>query len=112
MIGDERKFLSILITLKVKYDSHGQPTQELDPMVQSYLFRKFAIRDISTIQEAKASQIVRDFFKEKINAVNQYAQSNVHKIKKWIILDNEFTVVRGELTPTLKIKRKVISNNY
>jgi long-subunit acyl-CoA synthetase (AMP-forming) len=81
-------------------------------MVQSYLFRKFAVRDITTIQEAKASQIVRDFFKDKINDVNEYAQTNVHKIKKWMILDNEFTVVKGELTPTLKIKRKVIANIY
>ena len=33
-------------------------------------------------------------------------------IKKWIILDNEFSVDQGELTPTLKIKRKVIANMY
>ena len=29
-----------------------------------------------------------------------------------MLLDKEFTVARGELTPTLKIKRNVIANMY
>ena len=33
LIGDGRKFLCILITLKVNYNDQGQPTQELDPNV-------------------------------------------------------------------------------
>ena len=33
-------------------------------------------------------------------------------MKKWMILDKEFTLDRGELTPTLKMKRKVIVNLY
>jgi len=36
------------------------------------------------------------------------AQTRIHQIKRWTILDSEFTVDNGELTPTLKIKRKVI----
>ena len=36
----------------------------------------------------------------------------MHTIKKWHIVDREFTVDNGALTPTLKIKRKVIANLY
>ena len=47
-----------------------------------------------------------------VDEVNNQAQSRVHTIKKWLLLDKEFTVARGELTPTLKIKRNVIANMY
>ena len=55
---------------------------------------------------------VRDLISSKIAEVNQVAQSRVHQIKKWLILENEFTVDNGELTCTLKIKRRVIANMY
>jgi len=33
-------------------------------------------------------------------------------IKKWLLLDHDFTVESGELTPSLKVKRKVVEDNY
>ena len=38
----------------------------------------------------------------------QKNQSSFEKIKKFILLPEEFTIERGELTPTLKIKRRVV----
>ena len=37
---------------------------------------------------------------------------NWEKIKKFVIVPNEFTVETGELTPTLKMKRKIIVKKY
>ncbi len=34
------------------------------------------------------------------------------KIKKFTLLPQEFTVESGEITPTLKLKRKVIAEKY
>ena len=32
--------------------------------------------------------------------------------KKVALLENDFSVERGELTPTLKVKRRVVEKNY
>jgi long-chain acyl-CoA synthetase len=34
------------------------------------------------------------------------------KVKKVALLENEFTIEGGELTPTLKIKRRVVDEKY
>jgi long-subunit acyl-CoA synthetase (AMP-forming) len=41
--------------------------------------------------------------------VNSKAISRVTQVKKWKILDRDFSIEGGELTPTLKVKRKVIN---
>ena len=33
-------------------------------------------------------------------------------VKKWILLDHDLTVESGELTPSMKVKRKVVESNY
>ena len=37
---------------------------------------------------------------------------NYEKIKKFTICDRLFELERGEITPSLKIKRKVVSENF
>ena len=36
----------------------------------------------------------------------------IEKVKKFLIIDKEFTIDNGMLTPTLKLKRKKIVKNY
>ena len=38
--------------------------------------------------------------------------ANVQQIKKFTILEEEWTDTSGELTPTLKLKRNVINETY
>ena len=33
-------------------------------------------------------------------------------IKKWVLLDHDLTIESGELTPSMKVKRKVVERNY
>lgn len=44
-----------------------------------------------------------------MDLINSKAISRVTQVKKWKILDKDFSIDGGELTPTLKVKRKVIN---
>jgi long-chain acyl-CoA synthetase len=54
---------------------------------------------------------VRRLIQEELDRVNSHYAS-VEQIKKFAILKRELSVQDGELTPTLKIKRSVVNENY
>jgi long-chain acyl-CoA synthetase len=91
VIGDRRKFLSALITIDEAV------AQKLAP-------------DVAPGQLA-ASPAIRAAVQNQVDAVNQ-TLARVEQIKKFAILAQPFTIAGGELTPTLKLKRKVIAQRY
>jgi long-chain acyl-CoA synthetase len=57
----------------------------------------------------------KELDKEKIKPIIENINDNltlIEKIKKFILIHDEFTIDNGMLTPTLKLKRKVIIKNY
>jgi len=48
---------------------------------------------------------------EEINRINKYL-SKIEKIKKFIVIKEQFTIENGMMTPTLKLKRYKIINKY
>ena len=57
----------------------------------------------------------KEINKDKIKLLIENINKNltlIEKIKKFIIINDEFTIDNGMLTPTLKLKRKEIIKNY
>ena len=47
-----------------------------------------------------------------MDRANAKAVSNAQRVRKWVLLDKDFSMVMNELTPTLKMKRATISKKY
>ncbi len=54
---------------------------------------------------------VRELFEQEVAAVNGEL-ARYEQIHVWELLPDEFTIETGELTPTQKIKRRVINQKY
>jgi len=54
---------------------------------------------------------VLKFYRELID-IDNTAFNHVEQIKRFELLPNEWAIDTGELTPTLKLKRKVIMEKY
>lgn len=98
VIGDGQKFASAYI---VPNYAHLQDWSKSEAP---------ELKDLPKIEFLKQQKVVRKIHKE-VQVANQHF-GNWEQIKKPIILTNEFTIEDGELTPTLKMKRKVILEKY
>ncbi|MEN8187979.1 MAG: AMP-binding protein, partial [Bacteroidota bacterium] len=96
IIGDERKFVSALTVpdfeaLKKYAKNNGINFDSIEDLITN-------------------NQIV-ELFKKRFEELQQ-SFSPFEKIKKFTLLPKEFTIDAGELTATLKLKRKVIAKKY
>lgn len=64
-----------------------------------------------SVEELIAKEEVQDIYRQEIR--NQSRELASHeKIRDFRLVPNEFTVETGELTPTLKIKRRIVEDKY
>ncbi len=96
LVGNERKFPAALIV----------PNFE---MLESYA--KLKELDISTPAEFCQNARILDLFSRQIEAMTQNL-AKYEKVKSFALLEHEMTVENGELTPTLKVKRRVVDEKY
>ncbi|KAJ8735584.1 hypothetical protein PYW07_007204 [Mythimna separata] len=113
LIGDRRKFLSILITLKAKVNSDtNEALDDLDNETRKWVASLgSSATKISQIVDTKDPAVYKAI-EEGITRANKHAISNAQKIQKFAILPKDFSVHSGELGPTLKIKRNVVYEKY
>jgi long-chain-fatty-acid--CoA ligase ACSBG len=110
VIGDKRKFLSVLLSLTVEVDEEGVPSNKLTGVA----------RDTSTLigSDATTTDQVREcpkwqaFFDEGVKKANGKATSRAQNVAKWSLLATDFSEKGGELTPTLKLKRAVAADKH
>jgi len=96
VIGDKRKYLTCLFTLDV------------DNLPK--LCNQLGIAAINP-EDAVDNEFIINKFQEYVDKVNTELAS-FETIKYFRILPNDFSVETGELTPTLKVKRRVINQKY
>lgn len=110
VIGDRRKFLTALFTLKTTTDSAtGFPTRMLAPAVVTAL--EAAGSSAKTTTQAMNDPKVLQLIQQGLDQANSRAVSNAQRIGKFTVLEDEFTL-ESELTPTLKLKRRVVAQKY
>nr|XP_033792785.1 long-chain-fatty-acid--CoA ligase ACSBG2-like [Geotrypetes seraphini] len=113
LIGDRRKFLAMLLTLKCNFDPNtGEPQDELIPEAVQFC-QKLGSRAtrVSEVINSKDSAVYKAI-QEGIERVNKRAESNAHRVQKWTILDKDFSIYGGELGPTMKLKRHLVLQRY
>lgn len=110
LIGDQRKFLSALLTFRVTADSEGVPTDKLDNKALSIMEEIGS--SAKTVAEAKADEKVKKYLEAGMKRANAKATSRAQNVAKYEVLDKDFSIAGNELTPTLKLKRKVVVEKY
>jgi len=110
VIGDKRKFLTVLLTLTVEIDSEGVPTNKLTGMALDTA--KTIGSSAKTTDEAMNDPKWKEYFDEGVKKANSNATSRAQKVGKWTLLPTDFSEKGTELTPTLKLKRSVAAAKY
>ena len=112
LIGDGRKYCSALFTLDVGAilrDKHGMDPAKIpkDPAVQITTLESFG----KTLSDYTDSEEIFNEMQVEVSRLNGQF-SNPEQIKKFTILPRDLNVDSGELTPTLKIRRIQIRENW
>lgn len=104
--------MAAIITLKVDIDPvTGIPSKNLTNDVKTRLKNELNV-DAKTTEEAMTNEKVLKYIQECIDKTNSKAVSRAAHVRKWKLIPTDFSLPGGELTPTLKLKRKVTENKY
>jgi len=96
VLGDQRKFPIILIVPNVDQLERWAKDRNLSYASRAELI---ALADVKAKMEREVMDGLRDLAKFEMP-------------KKVVLLENDFTIESGELTPSLKVKRRQVEKNY
>ena len=96
IVADQRKFVSALII-------------PVYPLLEEYA-REHHI-PFESREDLCANPQINEMMKERIDTLQQQL-AHYEQIKRFTLLPNHFSMEKGELTNTLKIKRRVLNDNY
>lgn len=96
VIADERKFVSALIVPEYRLLEEYAKTNGIE---------------YGSMEELCADKRIIEMIKERIDTLQQQL-AYYEQVKRFTILPKPFTMDNGELTNTLKLKRRVVNENY
>lgn len=97
VVGDQRPFISALVTL--------------DPEMLPTWLANNGLEGTMSLADASKNPAVRAEVQRAVDAANGRV-SRAESIRKFTILDSEWTEASGHLTPKLSIKRNIIMNDF
>ncbi|MGO4487570.1 AMP-dependent synthetase/ligase [Microbacterium sp. 2RAF4] len=97
VVGDQRPFISALVTL--------------DPEMLPTWLANNGLDGTMSLADASKNAAVRAEVQRAVDAANGRV-SRAESIRKFTILDSEWTEASGHLTPKLSIKRNIIMNDF
>ena len=109
-VGDKRKFISMLICLRCDMGPDGESNHQLSKDVLKVLAELGS--EAKTVEEAMADEKVLAYIDEVIGKYNKVAISRAQEIRKWCIIPHEFSIGKGEMTATMKLRRGVVHEHY
>merc|ERR1712159_703916 len=109
MIGDQRKYCSIIFTLKTEPSPAGDGT--FTDRLDADALAAVPDSDATTVSEAKACPKWNAYLQAGLDDYNSSSVlvSKAAKIQYFRVLDGDFTVPGGELGPTLKLRRPIVT---
>jgi long-chain acyl-CoA synthetase len=96
LIGNERKFPAALIVPDFESLAH---------------YAKIKNLDVKTPAEFCSHPRIINLLERQVDELTQNL-AQFEKVKKIALLENELTVESGELTPTLKVRRRIVDEKY
>ncbi|MFP5264006.1 MAG: AMP-dependent synthetase/ligase [Blastocatellia bacterium] len=96
VIGDRRKYVSALVVPDFERLRAWAKGQGFEPRDRSEMA---ADRRVIDMMRAEVGRLTRDL-------------ADYEKVKRVALLPDEFTIDGGELTPTLKVRRRVVEQKY
>ena len=96
VIGENRNFAAALVVPKMDFILEWAKKKGID---------------ISGKEDVVNSDDVKNRIWEDIDKYNKRF-GKVQQIKKFALIEDEWSVETGELTPTLKVKRRIIKEKY
>ncbi|WP_236788592.1 long-chain fatty acid--CoA ligase [Amycolatopsis sp. GM8] len=97
VVGDRRPFIGALVTIDEEFfpawkAQHGKP-------------------ESATVADLRADADLQAEIQAAVDEANKQV-SHAESIKKFVVLTKDFTEATGEITPSLKLKRNVVTKNY
>ncbi|AZA11892.1 AMP-dependent synthetase/ligase [Corynebacterium gerontici] len=97
VVGDGKPFIGLLVTL----DEEALRRWKLNRNIP----------DSKTVRDLSDDPFLRAEVQDAVNSANSMV-SHAESIKKFVILDRDLTEEDDELTPTMKVKRNVVTRRY
>jgi long-chain acyl-CoA synthetase len=98
IVGESQKFPGALIVLNFHFVKEWAQRKQLK------------LANLSNAEIVDHPKVI-DRLQREVNELNA-SFGNWEQVKRFALMPNEFSVETGELTPTLKLKRKIISQKY